>query len=329
MENEQADATHDNQEQNADYSETDPIKQDDTESTKDDKFIRITKKAISSTEKIIEESYKKAKSASRAWSFDPNVSIKFLDRLLNWARTMFPAEKFESLAAWCIRYGHAAFVVAQVLALLFFLAAAFKLSNWVYLLCGIGFAIFLAILQYTANKFLNAGPSLIQSSPSKLGSDAFPDCLALLVEVAGILIFLKFTLDARIEHQWNLVLVGLGIWALCESVAYVALNPKMVNISISNKISAGEEAIGILSFFVKAMVRIVPIAFGIGTIIGNLALLFAIFTPMSGGLPVAGISALGLIIACGCLPFASYVIFAFYHLILDILQSILGKNQKD
>ncbi len=291
-----------------------------------DKFLNFSKKVSSSTQKIVEESYKKARNKFGTWNFNPRISIDFLDAFLCWTRNMFPTEKFEVLSSHCVRYGHSAMVVAQVLVMLFYLVAAVKLSIGLYILCGIGFAIFLAILQYTADKFFQAGQKLIESSPSKLGSPAFPDCLALLMEVTGIMIFLKFALDARMYHQWNLALVGIGIWALCEAVAYVALNPKMINISISTDAKAGEEAIGILSFFVKALVKIVPIAFGIGSVIGSVALFIAIFTPMQDGLPVAGKAALSLIITCACLPFASYVIFAFYHLVLDILQAILNKK---
>jgi len=286
-----------------------------------EKFVAFTKRLTASAEKVIGESYKKAKTAGSR--FEPRASIGWLERLLAWARQTFPADRFESLASKCVKYGHYGLVAAQALTVLFGFTAAVKHSNWVYFLYGIGVAALLVILQYTANRFLNAGDALIKASPSRLGSKAFPDCLALLAEVAGILAFLSYLLAAHRMGQWSLVWVGLGVLALFDSVAYIALHPSMTNTSIDESVRAGEEAIGIMSFLVKALVRIVPLAYGIGTVLGAIGLLFGTFSLIGSGLPQAGRAALRLIVLCTCLPLASYVFFAFYHLAIDILRAIL------
>ena len=123
--------------------------------------------------------------------------------------------------------------------------------------------------------------------------------------------------------------MGLALWALCDAIAYIALHPSMVNIEVGAEVSAGEEAIGILSLAVKTIVRLVPMAFGIGAILGSIALIAATFTMIRSGDPTAALSALRLITTCVLLPFFSYILFAFYHLLIDLLRSILVLGQHD
>lgn len=293
-------------------------------SDEDDKFLELTRKTMDSVEKTIASSYKKAKSAIETAHFDPMISVKLLDRFLEWIRRIFPPEKFEALSKWLVRYGHTGMFTAAILSFLFWIIAAIAESSRIFVLYSIGCAALLLILQYTASKFLHAGGSLINSSPSRLASRAFLDCLALLMEIAGILFFLGFLMRGQLSY----LVVGLGAWALCDSIAYIALHPSMANITISEDTPAGEEAIGIMSFLVKAVVRIVPIAFGVGSIIGLVALLIATFSLLFGGTPEGGRAALKLIIFCACLPFFSYIFFALYHLTIDVLRAILVLPRK-
>lgn len=300
----------------------------------DDKFIRFTKRVTSSAERIIGTSYKKAKSAVRSAKFEPRAGVAMLDELLDWARRTFPPTMFDALAGGLVRYGHYALMLAQVLCLLIGIVAGVKLGSIAFVVYGVGIALLLVILQYTANKFLNAGNALIQSSPSRLGSDAFLDCLSLLMEAGGILVLIWFVILAGRTGAWTLLWLGIGTWALCDAVAYVALNPSMVNVAIDSDVRAGEEAIGIMSFLVKAVVRIVPIAFGVGAVLGAIGLLAGIINLLRLETGVAleralpGVNALRFTLFCTCLPFASYVFFAFYHLMIDILRAILILPEK-
>jgi hypothetical protein len=70
-------------------------------------------------------------------------------------------------------------------------------------------------------------------------------------------------------------------------------------------------------------------AFGIGSILGSVALIAATFGMMRSGNPAAAASALRLIAWCVLLPFFSYILFAFYHLLIDLLRSILVLGKHD
>ena len=285
----------------------------------DDKFMKFTKKATAGTEKVVGNAYTKVKDVIGNGNFDPRRSIGFIDRLIDWTKKTFPPEKFEALSNWFAKYGHGALVCAQVLTLFYFIIAAVVTKSWPMLFVGAGFSILLVMLQYTADKFLNAGDTLIKSSPSRLSSVAFLDCLALLIEAFGILsVIYAITL-----RQWSLFIVGLGVWAICDAIAYIAINPSLANIKISKDTAAGEEAIGILSFAVKAIVRMVPFAFGVGAMIGSVSLLVASFGLMFKENAVVDFAHVGLIVICACLPFASYVLFTVYHLIIDVVRAVL------
>ncbi|MFC1497620.1 hypothetical protein ACFLS1_03980 [Verrucomicrobiota bacterium] len=281
-----------------------PKKSENPEELEEDKFI---------------SSYIKAKTVLKEARFDPLIIVKTLDRFLDWIRGVLPPEIFGKAANWCRRYGQMGLLASAALSFLFWTVAAMKLDfiSLPYgLLYGIACAAFFIILQYTASKFLNAGESLIKSSPSRLASASFLDCTALLMEIAGIVLFIMLVRGS--------FFVALGACAICECIFFVALHPSLANIKISKKAAAGEEAIGILSFFVKSIVRIVPLAFGIGSIFGLIALAIATAKlPFKAEAYLGGILALKLIIFCACLPFASYIIFALYHLTIDVLRAIL------
>ena len=291
--------------------------------TGDDKFIAFTKKASESTERVVSGAYTKARDYVSSSGFEPTVIVGLFDRILGWTKHRFPAETYTSFTGVLTAAGHWGLVAAELLAIIFGITAAVRGGTIIYAAYGVGVALLLGVLQYTAARFLDAGDDLIAASPSTLRSSAFMDCAALLVEVAGLLFFLRVVLMASRIGEWGLIWVGLGVWALCDAFSYVAINPSLTNIEVKDDVRAGEEAIGILSFSVKTLIRIVPIAFGVGTVLGAIGLLVGTVALMFKGGAVTGLASLRLIVLCTCLPLASYIAFAFYHLTIDVLRAIL------
>jgi len=247
------------------------------------------------------------------------AGVRLVDHLIDWARRAFPVKWYDQTAGTLVKVGHLGLVLAEATCILLGLVAAIKMSNWKLFPAGIGLGLLLAIFQYTATRFLDAGKALLDSSPSRLGSAAFLDCLAVLAEVLGLVLFFTRLMEGSLTSFF----VGLALWALCDAVAFIALHPEMINLTVEGETRAGEEAIGILSFGVKALVRIVPIAFGVGAVLGSISLLIATFAMMGKAGPEGVLSALRLIAGCVLLPFLSYVVFAFYHLTIDLLRAIL------
>jgi len=292
----------------------------------EDKFLQATHRVTRTAEKAIGTSYRKIRDTVKSTTFRPAMGVESLQSLLNWCRSAFPPETFASLGQFLVRAGHIGLLSALVLSVVFGVSAALKLSNWIYLLFGLGVALVLWVLQFTADRFLNAGDALVSDSPTKLRSTAFLDCACLLAEAAGILVFISFAMLARGMQQWGLLLIGLAGWGLADAVAYVSMHPVLLNIDTSEDVSAAEEAIGILSFFAKVAVRIVPIAYGVGAVLGAVGLLCGIVSVISDGLVLTAMASIRLVGLCSILPLLSYVLFAFYHLAIDLMRAVLARR---
>lgn len=298
------------------------------------KTIEFTKTAVNATESAVVSSFGKTKDFIE--HVDPRKSVKIVETLLNWDRKVFPPAMFEKVVDWFAKAGFLGLIAAQILTAVFFVLAAIKLTGafWANIAYGIGAVAVLAILQFTADRFLSADRAMIEHSPSRMGSSAFLECVAVLSEIVGIGAFIYSIILARqgaatgAAVGWSMIWYGLGAWVLLDALAHIALNPSMVNLTIAGDVRAGDEALGILSFFGKAIVRMVPVAFGVSVIVGSVLLAWSYVALIKDVDDQPGRGALTLICQGACLPLASYVFFAFYHLSLDLLWAILAVPRK-
>lgn len=293
-----------------------------------DKTVQFTKTAVNATERAVVTSFDKTKDFVQ--HVDPRKGVRLVERLLDWDRKIFPPQVLERVIDWFAKAGFLGLFAAQILSALFFVLSAIKIQGqfWSCLAYGIGAVVILGILQFTADRFLSADRSMIEHSPSRMGSGAFLECVAVLAELGGIAAFIYFIIQAKQLSEWSLIWSGLGTLVLCDALAHIALNPSMVNLSIAGDVRAGDEALGILSFFAKAIVRLTPIAFGIGVLVGVVFLAWASVVLIRDGDSDTGYNALRQLCLCACLPLASYVFFAFYHLTLDLLWAVLAVPRK-
>ena len=87
---------------------------------------------------------------------------------------------------------------------------------------------------------------------------------------------------------------------------------------------AGEELIGVLTFVLKALLRLTPVAFGAGVVCGTAVIAVACFqaavgeTALPGSLATADV-ARRVLVASAALPLAAYLAFLFGNLVLNIL----------
>lgn len=284
----------------------------------DDKFLKFTKKATEKTEQFIGTSYKKARAV--ASQVDPTRIVGLIDKLFAWTRSFISAERYQAITDWFARTGQTCILFAALVNIAFWVVAGLREYEGIVTL-GIGASLLLVGLQYTAGKFVSAGTALIESSPTKLKSTALLDSIAVLAEIAGILVVIACVVLGGFVP----IMVGVAIWALCDCVMLVALHPQLLNIEIDENTSAREEAIGVISFFFKSAVKLAPIAFGIGALFGfvtlsaeTLRMVFNKTTPHMGALVT-----FKMMIATA-LPFVSYLVFALYYLIIDVLRALLS-----
>ena len=204
---------------------------------------------------------------------------------------------------------------------------------------GIVIAGAVAVLQYVAFRFFTANETLVKNNPSRVGSAAFLDCVALICLVGAFAAVVGGVFGSIAFVSITPLVPGVIGAAVLLFGAGIALNPQLCNVETAES-SAGEEAIGLASFFGKAALVVQPVLFGLLALGGTVAICLSFFNssaaesitsclqqiPFAGAIAGAGGAAL-LVIAC-LLPVFYYIAFLVLYLHLDLLRAILGIPRK-
>ena len=231
-----------------------------------------------------------------------------------------------------------------VAALAIIIAAKTKTLDGI--ISGVAVLLVLAVLQYAGGKFCDVLEQLNRTTSSNLSSTAFPNLVALMSIASGLaaLIGLAITAVEAATHSAILLgvaalLFGLVVFVVFGYLAVVAVNLSALNVSIVPETRAGEEAIGVSAFLLKALLRLVPVWFGASVVCGVLMLGYACFQAISAkeGLAAALLEmtagpGLGVtLVWFAALPVVAYLLFVFYCLVIEVLRAFLilpGKIDK-
>lgn len=280
-------------------------------------------------------------------------SRHLFDAILETARTVFDAEFVRSTAALFAAVGHYTLYAAMVLLLGTQTALGVMNRSLWAILFGLGAAAVLAVLQYAARRIAGVLDRLDRATVSRMPSPVFLDCCALLSFVGSLLALVGWTVFAVTTQDFGWIVWAVMAFILLEYLAVVALNPESLRLTVTAEATAGEEAIGILSFLVKLGVRAVPVVFGVGALWGGCLLLYAIFllaVPAIGesamlnfgpGLGQAALQALSpsaaqlvaatavmlLVLAAGC-PLVAYLGFLLCYVGIELLRALLAIPEK-
>ena len=249
--------------------------------------------------------------------------------LIDRAANVLRANAFERLTDGLITAGHWGLLAVALLGFMIQLAGA-SVHGFSAFVVGVGWLIGLPLLQYVAVQFVDANRSLVVSSRTPLGSRAFLRSYALVALVAG-LVSLALALGRGIDAgSLGTFLYGLALAGLCLATAWIALNPALVGIEVNQRTSAGEEAIGVVSFFVKTGVRLVPVFYGLAFVVGAVHVLIILLgmvgdssLELRQAIMRAGLIA-PLLIGAALAPLIAYVVFVVYSLAIDLLRAILS-----
>jgi len=273
---------------------------------------------------------KEKKSAKADFKFHL-FAVNLLEKLVEVFRGIMTSKLLEFCTKWLARIGHIAIIVAAALGFLLALIYAIKTNDFQGFLLGIAWVLLIFVVQYTANRFLNAGEALIKNNPTQLSSQAFLDCLGFLALVGGVVILIMHIVNAIRIGSFEIFLMGLGAFALLEFLALVAFNANEVTIKIVKGNTAGQEAIGIITFFIKAIMRLVPIFFGILLVIFTIMMFISGLKIFGSGANFAWLrcrSHAQSILNAALIPFISYILFALFYLVIDVIKAILSVPDK-
>lgn len=254
--------------------------------------------------------------------------VKLVEKLIEFLRGKFSEKILNFTLKWALVIGHFGLIVAAILGLLFAMIYAIRVNDFYAFLIGIAWFFMVFVVQYIAHRFADAGEKLIKNNPTNLASKAFLDCVAFLFLIGGLVIFIIHLIGLIKNGDLNTFLVGLGIFVFFEFIAFVSFNYKSISIEIVSETTAGQEAIGIVTFFIKGLMKLVPLFFGVGIVIGTVLLFISSIGLFSdariSGAWISGNANAMFIFNTGLLPFVAYIIFVLYYLLVDIIRAILS-----
>lgn len=259
-----------------------------------------------------------------------HASRHLFDHLLDFARLHFTAQFVETTSGIFTACGYYGLYAAMALSLVYGAAAGIGGDDTAQLLIALGIIPLLIVLQYVAGRFLEAIERLNRVTPGRITSSAVLDSFALLSFFAGAIALLGLTILAVQTRAFDLVVPALAAFILCQYLAVIAINPETLYVSIVTTAGAGEEALGLLSFFLKLGLKSVPVALGVGVVWGTFGLGHAAFRAAlaseTGGLGTAAIAgrAMARVLAAAVLPLVAYGLFLAMHLSIDILRGIVS-----
>ncbi len=259
------------------------------------------------------------------------ITAKWIDKLLDLLRRGYFSDFFDKNEKWLVMCGLYGLYISAVLGLIVSIVFPIRYTIPFGYSIGIGISwIFLCIVtHYTAYKFLPNIPKILNSTPTKMSSQAFLDSFAIITGVGGIIaLFGGLYLWAR-TTSFDPFIFGLFIFIFCEYLLSLSLNPKILNIEITEKTTAGEEFIGLLSFFIKSFLKLIPIMFGSGIIFSIISMIELLFMKIEY-MPemMAKFTQVGSLTAIGLLPIFGYLFFLMYYFTIDFAASVMSIPQK-
>lgn len=238
------------------------------------------------------------------------------------------------------RAGSFLLLVGAALTLVWSVVTAVRTNNAYVLGGGIGAVILLLILQFTAQRFLAAGKELVENSRTTVNSTAVMDCLALLLVTASLGTLLTGIIAAIQTGNLTALIFNLVLAVALLAVAALCLSPDIVGVSVQQS-TAGEEAMGVLSFFLKAGLFVIPLSYFVAGVTGCVAVLaafsdsgalfansFATMLPLGWFQFLQVPLGVALLLAGAMVPVLSYFWFLSLYLPLDVIQAIVSLPTK-
>lgn len=277
-------------------------------------------------------------------------SRQLFDWLIESLRPVFNVEFVRATEAMFAWIGHGVLYAATVLFLGIGVALAVEHHSPAPALIGIAVAAILAVLQYSSGRFAGALERVDKSAASHRPSAVFLDSFALLSFVGGLSSLVGLTVFAVTTGDFGWIPPAVIVFILLQHLGMTALNPETLHLTVNSECTAGEEALGILSFVIKLGLRAVAVVFGVGTLWGGVLIGYTIYLLAEPAvapharldlgpdfltqwlvrhwsLPPAEITALvagALIIVSAAFPLLAYVGFAMSQLVIELLRAVLA-----
>ena len=257
-----------------------------------------------------------------------------LKRVAGWLSPAF----LEGSLKFARKAGQVAVLAGAAVTVLYAIVAAIRYNSFALFLTGLVLFAAIAVAQFAASRFLGAGEQLIANTTSRLSSPAFLECTGLLALLFAVVVLLSGLVTSIRLGSIAPFLPALVISSALTYFGALALHPEGVTVGIADG-TAGEEAIGLLCFFFKAGLKLVPLYFFLLAVVGDVAVLFSLPSdsgqlaalvqgvvesfPLLASVPY-GFAGSAVVVAACLLPLLAYFAFLLEYLFLDVIRAILA-----
>lgn len=267
--------------------------------------------------------------AQRADAF-PHLRV--LDGFLDRGRNALSEDRLSSVDRLARTIGHWLYLGAALVLVILWIVLGIKLEEVGFVLVGLVVIPVVAVVaHYLAVRFLGAGEELIRKAPSRLTSEAFLRGFGLLALLGAFVSFLTAFYVLFDGSSWIGFALALA-WSLVLCYAGgAALTPSSLGIETGGDAGAGDEAVGVMMFLLKLPLRLIQVLYGVGALAGFITALWLLVQSFESGSAFFARLATDFtqnILAVALIPFAIYLVFLLYYLLLAVLRAILAVPAK-
>ncbi len=252
------------------------------------------------------------------------------DKLIDAARAACPEELADRISVVAGQAGILALYIAAAVTMIGGILLAVRANSFVAFLGGAGVSIAVLVGQYIAYRLLGACRLAIASNRSVVSSLAIPDSAFVLITVATGAGVLGLLWAAIQDGQFSLFVGALATLVVGAFAALVSLTPGGLSLEVEPDCRAAQEAVGVLTFVVKLMLRCTPLVFAAGVAFATYSLIETVVLVMKAqpeGLLFAESAILGTVgglFALIAVPVYAYFLMLIYYLTLDVVSAIVS-----
>jgi hypothetical protein len=263
------------------------------------------------------------------------ISNALIERMLNFFRSTLDAQFFEKNEARLENIAKFATPFAAGVGLLLATIVAIKTDSFSAFVYGVAWVLMIAVAYYIGSHFLDACKLTVKNNPSTISTAEYLDTLGLMAILALVGVVVGSLIFAIKTSS-----IGILQWAVPLAIALLSyiclfLNPKLISTDVKKTAIAGEDALSVMVVLYKSAVKLAGIAFGGLTSFGAIVMLAVIVGLLKDNAiagifeqGMSGIAGTWMVIGGLLFPFAVYVGFILFHLVIDLCRAILSLNKK-
>jgi hypothetical protein len=221
-------------------------------------------------------------------------------------------------------FGDALLVIAEALVLLISIVAAIKCKEWVYPFYGVVLMGLLLGLQYAASRFLEITNAYIAGWRTRIGIAPLPAALAWTMVSVGLLLVLGGIVQAVRADYWEAFWKALGACAALDLMAWALIHPGIANVGVEEQVRGPAEALDVVAFLLKVILRIVPMVFGFGILAGVIWLVTGMVQVIRMADVSSATGAYVFVAGTALLPLVSLLVALPVRMHLGAIEAVLG-----